>query len=102
MQLPPLTTECSGSGELRLLSHRWSTTARADPTAIMTMLEPLAKQSATKSQGEPPMNRREFLSASAALQLAYTLVPATARAQAAYPSRNITMIVPFPAGGQAD
>src|SRR4051794_40233394 len=48
------------------------------------------------------MNRRKFLSASAALPLVHGLVPAIARAQAAYPSRNITMIVPFPAGGQAD
>ena len=48
------------------------------------------------------MNRRQFLRASVALPLAHDLIPAIARAQAAYPSRNITMIVPFPAGGQAD
>src|SRR5689334_20353292 len=47
------------------------------------------------------MNRREFLRISA-LPLALDVIPATARAQAAYPTRNITMIVPFPAGGQAD
>jgi len=48
------------------------------------------------------MNRREFLKASGALPLAQALFPNVALAQTAYPSRNITMIVPFPAGGQAD
>jgi len=48
------------------------------------------------------MNRREFLRASAVLPLAHDLIPTIAHAQAAYPSRNVTMIVPFPAGGQAD
>ena len=47
------------------------------------------------------MNRRELLKAAAALPLAPAAFPATALAQN-YPSRNITMIVPFPAGGQAD
>ena len=47
------------------------------------------------------MNRRELLKAAAALPLATTL-STHARAQAGWPSRNITMIVPFPAGGQAD
>ena len=48
------------------------------------------------------MNRRELLKA-AALPLAPAILPSVASAQAAsYPSRNITMIVPFPAGGQAD
>ena len=46
------------------------------------------------------MNRRELLQAAATLPL--TALPGTAFAQAAYPTRNITMIVPFPAGGQAD
>jgi tripartite-type tricarboxylate transporter receptor subunit TctC len=49
------------------------------------------------------MNRRELLKAAAALPLAPAAVSSFAFAQgAAYPSRNITMIVPFPAGGQAD
>ena len=51
------------------------------------------------------MNRREVLKAAAVLPLSqvalYTL-SGTSHAQAAWPSRNITMIVPFPAGGQAD
>src|SRR5882672_11222408 len=48
------------------------------------------------------MNRRELLKAAAALPLAQVAITNDARAQAAYPTRNITMIVPFPAGGQAD
>src|SRR2546429_8955901 len=47
------------------------------------------------------MNRRELLKA-AALPLAHTAFSNAAFAQTPYPSRNITMIVPFPAGGQAD
>jgi tripartite-type tricarboxylate transporter receptor subunit TctC len=47
------------------------------------------------------MNRRELLKAAAALPLATALTNG-ASAQSPYPSRNITMIVPFPAGGQAD
>jgi tripartite-type tricarboxylate transporter receptor subunit TctC len=47
------------------------------------------------------MNRREFLKAAAALPLASAAFSSAALAQG-YPSRNITMIVPFPAGGQAD
>jgi tripartite-type tricarboxylate transporter receptor subunit TctC len=50
------------------------------------------------------MNRRELLKAAAALPLAPAVLSNSAFAQGAppYPSRNITMIVPFPAGGQAD
>src|SRR5215813_5277168 len=49
------------------------------------------------------MNRRELLKAAVALPLAPTALSSVAVAQGApYPSRNITMIVPFPAGGQAD
>ena len=51
------------------------------------------------------MNRRDILKAVAALPLAPSALQtltSQARAQAAWPSRNITMIVPFPAGGQAD
>ncbi|OAF05176.1 Tat pathway signal protein [Bradyrhizobium centrolobii] len=47
------------------------------------------------------MNRRDLLRAAAALPLAQTVISRPAFAQA-YPARNITMIVPFPAGGQAD
>ena len=47
------------------------------------------------------MNRRELLKAAAALPLAPAAFSSTALAQG-YPSRNITMIVPVPAGGQAD
>src|SRR3954451_8532546 len=48
------------------------------------------------------MNRRELLKAAAALPLAQTALSNAAFAQSPYPSRNITMIVPFPPGGQAD
>jgi tripartite-type tricarboxylate transporter receptor subunit TctC len=48
------------------------------------------------------MNRRGFLGAAAILPLARAMLPSTAAAQAIYPARNITLIVPFPAGGQAD
>lgn len=48
------------------------------------------------------MNRRELLKAAAILPLAQTALSNTAFAQTPWPSRNITMIVPFPAGGQAD
>ncbi len=48
------------------------------------------------------MNRRELLKATAALPLAQAAFANAASAQGVYPSRNVTMIVPFPAGGQAD
>src|SRR5215467_6652178 len=48
------------------------------------------------------MNRRELLKATAALPLAQAAFSQSSFAQALYPSRNITMIVPFPPGGQAD
>jgi tripartite-type tricarboxylate transporter receptor subunit TctC len=48
------------------------------------------------------MNRRELLKYGAALPLAPAALSGTAVAQMAFPTRNITMIVPFPAGGQAD
>ncbi|HBR48374.1 MAG TPA: Tat pathway signal protein, partial [Afipia sp.] len=51
------------------------------------------------------MNRRELLKAAAVVplsQVALHTLSGNANAQAAWPSRNITMIVPFPAGGQAD
>src|SRR5258708_40354053 len=48
------------------------------------------------------MHRRELLKAIAALPLAQAAFANAASAQGVYPSRNVTMIVPFPAGGQAD
>lgn len=51
------------------------------------------------------MNRRELLKTAAALPLSQLLLPASsdiARADVAWPTHNVTMIVPFPAGGQAD
>ena len=51
------------------------------------------------------MNRRDILKAAAALPLsqsAFSVVSNAAHAEAAWPSRTITIIVPFPAGGQAD
>ena len=45
------------------------------------------------------MNRRSLV---AALAAALVLVPSLARAQPDYPSRPITMVVPFPPGGVAD
>src|SRR6202166_4569107 len=48
------------------------------------------------------MNRRDVLKATAVLPLAQLARPNSAFAQAAWPARTITMIVPFPAGGQAD
>ncbi|MGC2776536.1 MAG: tripartite tricarboxylate transporter substrate binding protein [Bradyrhizobium sp.] len=48
------------------------------------------------------MNRRRFLRTAAALPLIQGPMSALASAQDVYPNRNITMIVPFPAGGQAD
>lgn len=47
------------------------------------------------------MNRRELLKAAVTLPPTQTALSNTAFAQD-YPTRNITMIVPFPAGGQAD
>jgi tripartite-type tricarboxylate transporter receptor subunit TctC len=43
------------------------------------------------------MNRRELLRAAAALPFAQAALANTAFAQSPYPTRNITMIVPFPA-----
>jgi tripartite-type tricarboxylate transporter receptor subunit TctC len=48
------------------------------------------------------MRRRDLLKTAAALPLLPFAMQSAVRAQAAWPSRNITMIVPFPAGGQAD
>src|ERR1700694_3744856 len=48
------------------------------------------------------MNRRELLKITAVLPLAQVALSNSAHAQSPWPTRNITMIVPFPAGGQAD
>jgi tripartite-type tricarboxylate transporter receptor subunit TctC len=51
------------------------------------------------------MHRRDVLKAAAALPLAHAALSSfsmRAEAQSAWPTRTITMIVPFPAGGQAD
>jgi tripartite-type tricarboxylate transporter receptor subunit TctC len=48
------------------------------------------------------MDRRQFLRAAAAAPLLGKVFAEDAFADDVYPSRNVTMIVPFPAGGQAD
>lgn len=47
------------------------------------------------------MKRRDFIAGLGGLS-ALTVIGQGARAQDAWPTRNMTMIVPFPAGGQAD
>jgi tripartite-type tricarboxylate transporter receptor subunit TctC len=49
-----------------------------------------------------PMDRRQLLKAAAALPLLSAARPIPAAAQGAWPTHTISMIVPFPAGGQAD
>ena len=56
----------------------------------------------TNSREKLPMNRRELLKAAATLPLAHGVLAYQAFAQAPWPARPVTMIVPFPAGGQAD
>ncbi|WP_298255543.1 tripartite tricarboxylate transporter substrate binding protein [Bradyrhizobium sp.] len=48
------------------------------------------------------MNRRELLKATAALPLLSAARPASAMVAMGWPAHTISMIVPFPAGGQAD
>ncbi len=48
------------------------------------------------------MDRRTILKSLAAAPLLPSFAPGPAFAQADWPNRNITVIVPFPAGGQAD
>src|SRR3954447_23133721 len=57
----------------------------------------------TKSPGRrPAMNRRELLKGACTLPLVQTALANAAFAQPAWPARNVTMIVPFPAGGQGE
>ncbi len=48
------------------------------------------------------MNRRELLKAAAALPLLSAARPSSAMVAMGWPAHTISMIVPFPAGGQAD
>ena len=48
------------------------------------------------------MNRRELLKATAALPLLQAMRPSAAMVAMGWPAHTISMIVPFPAGGQAD
>src|SRR3954470_8628680 len=47
------------------------------------------------------MRRREFIAGLSGLSI-LALTGSAAHAQGAWPTKNITMVVPFPAGGQAD
>src|SRR5580704_7110319 len=55
-----------------------------------------------KNPGELPMNRRDWLKTTAALPLLSAMRPSTAMVSMGWPTHTISMIVPFPAGGQAD
>src|ERR1700719_1798430 len=72
------------------------------PTAAVQVIGYI-QQPIRKSPGRKLlMNRRELLKAAAVLPLAQAARSSAASAQGAWPARTITMIVPFPAGGQAD
>src|SRR5215211_7026328 len=61
----------------------------------------LAQRPVKESQGGSSMLQRPFVSALVgSAMIALALTPALA--QADFPSRPITMVVPFPAGGTAD
>src|SRR3979411_177324 len=68
-------------------------------SAVQARLPPQRQKSRGRKQ---PMHRRELFKAAAALPLSQIALSNTVFAQAPWPTRNITMIVPFPAGGQAD
>src|ERR1700722_17785337 len=78
--------------------------SRGSPlSAAAVQVRGCIQQPNRKSPGRKlPMNRRELLKAAAALPLAQAALTGAASAQGAWPARTITMIVPFPAGGQAD
>ncbi|MEH2477328.1 tripartite-type tricarboxylate transporter receptor subunit TctC [Nitrobacteraceae bacterium AZCC 2146] len=54
-----------------------------------------------KTERETLMKRRDFIAGLGGLST-LALTGQNVRAQEAWPNRNITMVVPFPAGGQAD
>src|SRR3977135_4323856 len=68
-------------------------------SAVQARLPPQRQKSPGRKL---PMNRRELFKAAAALPLSQIALSNTVFAQAPWPTRNITMIVPFPAGGPAD
>src|SRR3979490_2384120 len=68
-------------------------------SAVQARLPPQRQKSPGRNL---PMNRRELFKPAAALPLPQIALSNTVFAQAPCPTRNITMIVPFPAGGQAD
>src|SRR4030081_1125403 len=68
-------------------------------SAVQARLPPQRQKSPVRKL---PMNRAKFFKAAAALPLSQIALSNTVFAQAPWPTRNITMIVPFPAGGQAD
>ena len=77
------------------------------PDALVSLINPTNNIGLQLDQtGGSMMDRRQFLLRTAALPLAaqapLLTLSGRADAQAAWPERNITFIVPFPAGGQAD
>jgi hypothetical protein len=63
---------------------------------------PTTKTNKKNCREKLPMDRRQLLKIAAAMPLAQAGLTRGALAQGGYPNRNVTMIVPFPAGGQAD
>src|SRR4029077_14695009 len=56
---------------------------------------------ASHTAGENPMRRREFIALAGAASAASLLAPGGAVAQA-YPTRPVTLVIPFPPGGGND
>jgi tripartite-type tricarboxylate transporter receptor subunit TctC len=75
-------------------------TENDDPCLAVTQNKP--RRHKNPPGEKPPMNRRELLKWTAALPLVQTAMSSAAMSQQIWPTRNVTMIVPFPAGGQAD